>query len=365
MKKLRMKSLKSVLIAIIVFWVFAGVLVGITLPALIAAAKKPIPLEEVDFNGDIDGLYVSGTIYGIYDWYCEETVNNKTVGREYLIDADDYYYIGLHAENSDIKKADALMEATYDYLDGYDDGTELQKYQYEIKGIISPIPSDSLKFLHEYLEWSTMSEEERDMFLPYYIEINKVSEEYDTNQAIFFGIMALILFLAGLLFLVWALNGHYQKSIKKYIAASPNPDIAREKVENFLENTPMVDGLRFNREFVCGQEGATTMFGETSKLVWVYLHTVTHKRNFITIGVTYSLVFCFTDGTRRFVTMKNEQVSRENMQRLYEICPQTVFGYTADLDKMFRKDLAGFLNMKYYPAQANQTNASFNDNYNM
>lgn len=346
MKKLKRKSLQSVLVIVVIFWILAIEMGRAVLPSLFTFLQKPTPWDEVDFSGDIEGLYITGTLYGIYDWYCEETEDGKTTSREYLIPADGYYYMGLYAEGVSMDKADALMEASYAYLSGNDDGTLLQQAQYEVTGTITAIPSQSLDFYHEFLGWSTLDEDTRDMFLPYYIAVNNAGA-LNPPTSITFSILTATFFLLGCLFLFLVFAGHYQKSIKKYIANSPNRDMAREKVEYFLENTPEVDGLRYNLDFICGNEKGTTAFGETSKLVWAYLHTTTHQRYFITINTTYSLVLCFADGCKQSAAVKNEAIGHEHLQKLSELCPQAVFGYSAELDKMFCNDFSGFLNLKY------------------
>ena len=202
MKKLKMRSLKSVILFVIIFWIVAGVVGSSVLPAVKNLFVKPISWDDVDFDGDIEGLYITGTVYGIYDWYCEETLDNRTTGKEYLIDADDKYYMGLHATYSDMDDANALMEASQDYLNGYDDGSDLEDAQYEITGVITKMPDDSLQFYHEYLEWSSMDADERELFLPYYINVDKIGGSYDKVDTIIVSLIALAFFLIGLFMLI-------------------------------------------------------------------------------------------------------------------------------------------------------------------
>lgn len=362
MKTLKLKSFKSVLFFVILFWAIAIIFGIAAAPGLSNATKEPIAWNEVDFSGDIEGLYISGTVYGIYDCYCEETENGTVVAREYLTDADGYYYIALRAEDEDMLAANDLMDATYSYFTGADDGTLLMEHQYEITGVIKKIPSDSLEFFYEYLEWDTMDEETRAYFLPYYIDINKVGN-YDMSGTVIMSIATVVMFGIGLVFLVLVFTGGYQKSVKKYIKNSANPELAREKVENFVETVPEVKGLRYNHEFICGYNKYITVFGETPKLVWIYKQIINHKRYFITVSKTYSIVLGFADGTKQVVGLKNEAIVEEHIQQLQTLCPKAVFGYSADLDKMFRKDLNQFLNLRYnaseqpvQPAESQITN---------
>ena len=343
MKMLKKQSLKSVLVLVILLYVFCAILGAVMIPSLSNASKDPISLDEIDYSGDIDGLYVSGTIYGIYDWYCEETQDDKTIAKEYIIDADDYYYIGLRAEHSDMDAADALLDASTKYLDGLDDGTLLAESQYEVFGVIKAMPEDSLQFYYEYADWCEI---DREIFLPYYIEIGTYGD-YDGTDMILFGILIAFLFGLGTLFLVWALTGHYQKEVKKYIDNSGSPELAASKVDNFLRTTPLVNGMRYNHEFICGNSGATTVFGETPKLAWAYKHVVNHKRYFITVSKSYSIVLGFTDGTRQMAGVKKEAMVDEHLQNLQALCPKAIFGYSAELDQMFRKNLPQFLSLRY------------------
>lgn len=343
MKKLKTQSFLQILPLLILFFGLAFFCLAMGISETSAVADGPTPLEEVDFSGDIDGLYVTGTIYYIYDCYCEETEGDIVTRREYVIDADDYYYMALRADDKEIKAADALCDASYAYYTGEDDGTQLLAAQYEVTGVIEKIPSETLKFYHEYLEWDTMDAESQALFLPYYIRVTDYEAEAGGGIAI-----SIIFFIVGGIFLVMVLSGFYQRSVKKYIKESPSPDLAREKVDNFIESTPKVKGMRYNHEFICGSNTGVTIFGETAKVAWVYLHTTTHRVFLIPVFRVHCLVFGFTDGTKQMAEMKNKKVALEHLEALQQLCPKAVFGYSADLDKMFRKNLSEFLNLKYY-----------------
>ncbi|MBQ8278810.1 MAG: hypothetical protein IJZ23_03120 [Roseburia sp.] len=351
MNTLKMKCFKSVLLYVILFWGMA-IFFGIAAyPGLMNASNGPVLWDEVDFSGDIEGLYVTGTVYGIYDCYCEETEDGTVVAREYLTDADGYYYIALRAEGEDMVAADALTDATYSYFMGEDDGALLVEKQYEITGVIKEIPADSLEIFYEYLDWDNMDEESKATFLPYYIDINKVGN-YDMSGTVIMAVATVIMFVIGLVFLVLVFTGGFLKQVKNYIKNSSNPELAREKVDNFVQNTPEVNGLRYNHEFICGNNKYLTVFGETSKVVWVYKQVVNHKRYFITVGKTYALALGFADGTRHIAVVKNEASADEHIQQLQQLCPNAVFGYSPELDKMFKKDFNQFLTLRYNAPEA-------------
>jgi hypothetical protein len=82
------------------------------------------------------------------------------------------------------------------------------------------------------------------------------------------------------------------------------------------------------------------------------------------VGKSYALMLGFTDGTRQAAGMKNEKIAKDHMQQLSAICPHVVFGYSDDLDKMYRKDMPGFLNLRYNQVQANNTGFETTDLFN-
>lgn len=352
MKMLKKQSLKSCLGLILIFYAMCIFFAIVIAPSLSTAMQEPISLDEVDYTGDIEGLYISGTIYGIYDWYCEDTSDDETIAKEYIIDADNYYFIGLRAEYSDMDDADALLDASTLYLNGADEGTKLQQSQYEIYGIIKPMPAASLEFYYEYADWCEL---DRDMFLPYYIDVNTYGS-YDTFDLVLFCIIILLLFALGTTFIVLPLTGHYQKNIKKYINSSLNAELATAKVENFLSTVSLTNGMRYNHEFIYGSNGATTIFGETEKLVWAYKHIIRHKRYFITVHKSYALILGFADGTQQMASIKKEAFLDEHLANLQTLCPKAIIGYSDDLARMFKKDLPQFLNLRYYaPEQTVET----------
>lgn len=356
MKMLKNQSVKRVILWTILLYFFGGFMFAIAFPAFETFLQKPVTLDEIDFSGEIEGIHVRDTVYGIYDWYCEETENYDTVAKEYIIDANDYYFIGLRAEHRKMNKADHLVEASNQYLDGTDDGTLLVEAQYTIDGVIKAMPYDSERYYYEYADWCEL---DREIFLPYYIDDGSYGS-YDTFDLVFFSIIVIILFGFGTMLLIWAFSGHYQKSISTYINSCPNPAIATEKVENFLSVVPLEKGMRYNHEFIFGTYGPTSVFGETEKLVWAYKHIVTHKRNFITVGKSYSLMLGFADGTIQTVDIATEEILDEHLENLHKLCPKAIFDYSNELEKMFKKDLPQFLSLKYYAPE--QTTEAIENN---
>lgn len=356
MKKLKMKSLKSLIVWIIVLIGIGVFLFPRGFSEMANGLQKPVDLEDIDYSGELDNLKVSGTVVCIYDYYCETTKDGILDSREYIIDGGDDYYIGMLVKKKDMSKAEDLMEASYAYLMGEDtDINKVYEKQYEVTGVIRKMPNDSWDLYKEYMEWDTMTEEEQAMHLPYYLVVNENIGAGSANTW-FFLIAGGVSLILGVYFMIKVLTGGCQKNVTRYIQASSNPEAAREKVEAFFESTPALNGVIFNREFISAQSGSTTVFNEISKLLWIYQIKTTHKRNFITVGVSYELMLGFVDGKKYKIGMKNEEKLQEVMKAIIEVAPQVVAGFDKDLDRMFDKDMSAFRQLRYDAVMAEQQN---------
>ncbi len=348
MKKLKMRSFRALIPTSLLLLLIAAVLFFLSVPSLLRSMEGPMDWDDVDFSKDAEGLYVTGTLYGIYDNYCTTTKDSRVINKDYIIDADDYYYMGLRVESKkDIEKADELLDVSQDYLMGKADQTELNKVQYEVTGIITKMPAEDLTYYNKYINdlegWTT---EDKEVFLPYYLEVNKSGLMTPTVAKILAALGAVIVFIAILLPIL-ALKGFFQRGIRKYIANSSDPDTAALRIEQFLKDTPEVDKIRYNAEFICGQYGASTNFGETRDLVWAYLHVTTNKQYFITVSKTFELMLGYKNSARHSIPMKREALVEKHIRQLSQIAPHIVTGYSESLEKLFISNMDEFLNLRY------------------
>lgn len=353
MKKLRKKSIKTTFGLFFVCVLVGAILICPTIPTWTAANKEPIPWEDIDFEGDIDGLYVTGTLYGVYDEYVanyrhKTLIRGKTLmSKEFIIDANEHYYMGLFVNKEDLDQVEDLMNMSQDYTEGKATYEELEKLQFEVTGTITSIPKDSLQYYNSFVNKAVgIHVNMRSQFLPYYLKMNMV-EGFTIGTARILCISGSLIILFGILMLILAMSGFYQKSIKKYIAKSDSPEMTEARVKRFFENTPETNGMYYNAEFICGQYGSTTIFGETPKIAWIYTRIIKRRRRFFIVSKTHVLVICYANGTRDFVSLKNESAGKHHTTMLTGFCPQAIFGYTDELDNLFSHSLGSFLNLRY------------------
>ncbi|MCM1091986.1 MAG: hypothetical protein NC413_14185 [Muribaculum sp.] len=357
-----MQSFKAVIFQVIVLVIMAvGILVAV-MPSMKMLKEGSMDMDSLDYQGDIDGTYVTGTIYIIYDYYCETSRRGQVVSREYIIDAGEDDYMGMLVQKSDMEQAEKLMEAYYDFIENDGSTDAVYAAQYEVKGTIKKMPSDSQRLYSQYLLQGGISASEREHFLPYYLDIDKVGVAPQWGVYLFL-ILAAGCIIASLFMLISVFSGRYQKEVRQYIASSSSPDMTREHVEEFLKSTANNYGLRCNQEFLCGQQGASTIFRKTADVVWVYTKTVKHKRNFITVARSYYLMVGFVNGSLCTIDAKDERTANAQVDKLATLCPRAITGYAPELEKMFLRDLTSFLNIRYNKTQPSNTEqANFNWN---
>ena len=355
MKERIRKNFSWAWIIVIYLWVQGILNIVAAVPFLANTTTEPIALEKVDFTGDIEGLYVSGSVFQIYDYY-QETYEliSKHTSRDYIIEAGDLHYMGILIGHDELEKADALMYATDSYLSGNADGVKLEDVQFEVTGVIKKMSSDQKEYYYENIGWWKMGDSTRALYLPYYIDTT-IQGDGARAAAVSTATAGIGRFIAGGLILyvvhyVRARYGHYGKAAKNYIRKSPNPGQTATAIKKLMDNTQEADGLLYNRWFICDKYYGRKLFGETKKIAWIY--------KYITKQDTCALCIGFADGTRQVADLENEDMADKHISRLQDLCPQAILGYDRELDIMFQQDINGFLNLRYKQMETKSDNGN-------
>ena len=322
MNSLKLQSFKKFLPIQLMFWILSLLyIIFLWIPTLQHFSSAPIPLEEVDFSGDIENLYVTGTLTANMGYFYEliDLQTKKVDARDYIIPVDDYYFMGLYA-NGTLTMADAnnLLDATVSYYDNTIDETQLAESQYVVTGIIEKMDSSRLAVYEEYL--SELDAETRARFLPYHIRVTTADSEFRFVNS--FGCGAIVL---SILLPVLTISGLFQKNVRKYIKNSPNPTLAREKLLSFLTTTSETDGLRYNKEFICGVCDGFTIIVDTAKVVRMYSQPNSLPFTQLTMSA-YFLIFVLEDGTKKMVELKNAAIAGVHMYHINQLCPWISIG---------------------------------------
>ena len=362
MKALKMQSFKAVIFPVLFMSITAIVILVLFLPSIKLLRDGPVDMDSLDYQSDLDGTYVTGTIDVVYGYYCENIRGSLLLSKEYIIDAGEDDFMGMRVLRTDMEPAEKLMGACRDYLDNGGSTEAISAAQYEVTGTIRKMSADTQRLYSQCLNAAGFDFKQREHFLPYYLDVNAVGLTPPLEVFLFL-IIAAVFLVVSLFMLVSVFSGRYQNEIKKYIANSSSLDMTREHVEEFLKSTAHNYGLRCNQEFICGQQGASTIFRKTADVVWAYPKTVKRKKGLITVMRSHYLMVGFVNGSLCTIDVKSERAASAQVEKLAVLCPRAITGYAKELEKLFFKDLKGFLDIRYNKVQpANQVQGTFNWN---
>ncbi len=289
----------------------------------------------------LDGAYVEDDIYFIYAQYVEEEQyrdnrpTGKITGAQYLIDLDDVYYIGLFTHENDMAEASHLLDASYDYAMGNLPGEMVPVMH--VKGTICAMDNEVSGYYHELADGDAELEA---LMLPYYLNVNRIG----TQTPILVWIMLAVsvaLWLIGIVPLIKAITGGYQKELKKKVASMGEESTMLEKLQLFYGNTSPVCGVRMGSDYVLFQSGPASILLRPWELAWAYQSTTQHRTNGIPSGKTYAAILRTMDGKQYTLSMNKKQV-QELLDAIHATLPGTVLGYTKELESLYKNDRSAF-----------------------
>lgn len=283
--------------------------------------------------------------YYLYEYeYNKQTKRSTTTDYYYVIwtgdeNATDYRYMSIKVPSTYGRRMEEMSENTAN--DMYSDPITF-------KGKIRKLDSEEYDAFKEYFINSGFTEDEINQYtLPYYIDCFDSSNSMDGAY--------LILFCAGVGFLIWGivrmvkgLSGSAVKEFRKTIAAAGFTENAIETDYKSSFSFDKKSTLRVGRLMTYYVSGPKIKGVPNKQIMWAYLNTVTHKRNGITTGTTYNVILRTESmPSGHTFSVPSESVAQNVLQKMNEMFPWVVVGYSEDLKKMFNKDRAQFLQMRY------------------
>lgn len=343
MNKIRMIKLKGYLPQIIMLCIFA--MFGLIMFVVSNHdPEQPVEWESVDFTEDINGLYVHGTLYGIYDSYAEETADGSVTAYEYIIDANEECFMGLRVKKKDFEPIENLLQVSIDYMNGEIDADIFAESKIEVYGTIKKMPEQSWEYYKIAVDWDSMTEEQQAIHLPYYLVLNEGGE--DTSGAAGFGLIFMIFSLMGMAIFVGIALFTKDESIEKYIKNSGQPELARERVEVFLQTATDLHGSKYDDEFIFGALKGKITFGKFEDIVWTYINRTRIRIWFIPINM-YVVKIVFKDGSTQDIGVTFAAQAGDIITIIQQKCPFAIVGYSDDLLKLSKRNFKEFLNLKY------------------
>lgn len=231
------------------------------------------------------------------------------------------------------------------------------------RGKIRKLDGEEYAAFREYFQDAGWSDQEiEDMTLPYYISAYDGTNSMEGAYVILF-FLGVGLLIWGIVRLIKVFTGSYLKGMRKTIEAS---GYTESQIETDYRNAVAFgkkDTIRVGRLMTYYINGATARAVPNNKIMWAYLNTITHRRNGITTGTTYNvMIYDELNAKGRTFTVPNETVAQDVLKKINDMFPWVVVGYTDDLKKMYHKDRAQFLQMRYNTCEHVPVEPGFGNN---
>lgn len=361
LQALKKKSLKSVLFTIII-------LVAILVAGIVTLGHSyllwiqgPTYFESLDDNdiSNLEGSYLSADVDTLIDYYAETVKSesgkpDKTTSREYLmpINTEDMtVYIGLEVPSGSITMADAVVEDTMDMLSDEDGSYQWSGAYVSVSGTVRRMDEETEQLYRNYIYQLGADDDQIGMedgcqFLPLVLVdggIGKTSSQGLIVAAIVGAVILVIL----IRILVLALGGGYQKQIRNYIAATPNPAATEQQLDRFFEATEKDGNVRMNPDWLLYVKGVDSWVLAGNDVVWAYQYTLTRKQyGIITVGKEHAVkVFSASENEKNHchsISVKNEDAAQQLLAKLQNMYPDAVIGYSEEIERQYNADPAGF-----------------------
>lgn len=340
-EELRKKTFKKSLI-----WSVVVLIVGIALIVWKIADLFFIPDFKTLAPDEIGGQFVKLELTENLGGYLEAYEQNSRTGSKRTTGV--YYFILTGDEYStDARIMTLVVPGRYEkrldeMANDFANGAETKPFQ--VRGKIRELNSEDYSYFRSALRQQGFTNDEMDSYTIY----SYIDYAYGPIALNIFFAVGILLTAYGIGRIVKGSKGGYLKKFRSDMAeggfneASIESDYAAAKFYDKKGN------FRVGRLMAYYISGSEIRGLPNNKISWCYQNTVTHRTNGVKTGTTYNVVF-FVEGRKKEITIPvdNEVVAQDVLKRYSAMFPWVVAGYTDELKKLFNKNHAEFLQLRY------------------
>ncbi len=329
--------------------VWAIVIVVLMLAPLLAPLQYLIGPKDLTDEKNLDykkyeGKYVEFEVKYVFGSYMEKISKNtktgsrRTTGYGYVVyNYNDNSCFAAYLPASQKSTMNNLIDQAENiYFYGIE-GTKSVK----VKGTLKKLSGTELRFYNETIEeLEEIIPGITDAAVVYYVD----SESVNRIPTVFVWIIYAVCVFGLIQIVISAVRlstGSAQKQIDKFISAHPG-STEGEIDSDMRAASKVTDSLWAGHHYTVWLEGVKIKILDNTKLVWAYYYRVTGRQN-----ISQVLTF---DLDKKKVPINISKESGEKLLAVYlQTQPQMVVGYKSEIEKQYKKDFAGFLNIAYNP----------------
>jgi len=365
-EELKKKTFKASLVWSIILLIAGGILTFLFADEVFYAATGYEDFEELEPEA-IKNQNVEFAMNANFGCYMEEYEYNEDTGRSktlylyYVIwtgdeNATDFRYMSVKVPADMEKEMEEMCENSFN---------DMYSEPINISGKIKKLDDEEYEYFVEYFEESGWTADDiSEGTLPYYIEV--YNSKGSMVAAHFFA------FLGGVLLIVWGIyriikgskGGYLKKLEKDYTAAGyTESTVASDFNHGFAMNKKA--NFKIGRLMIYYQLGSEFRAIPANKIMWAYLNRVTHRTNGIKTGTSYNIML-MVEGAKTDYSLgvDNEQMALDILEKIDQMFPWVVVGYSDELKRMYTKDRAAFVNLRYNTCEHVAVEPGFESFYN-
>lgn len=367
-EELRKKSFKSTFLLAILFLVGGIVLAGFNAGNAFFATAGYADFTTLKPD-EIKSQLVDVELVENFGCYLEEYSENTTT--HYKTTTDYYYiiYTGAYDDlETDYKFMSIKVPASYgSKMDAMTDNTfnGIVSSPISFSGKIQKLDDEEYDYFVEYWEEMEFTAEEiEEMTLPYYINVFDSKGSQSGVYVVLF-LAGVALAIGGVVLIIRGATGSCLKKLRKDIAAAGYTDSSIESDYGNAVSYGKKGDSKIGRLMIYfNLNSANPRAIPNNKIMWAYQNTTTHRTNGIKTGTTYS-VMLYVEGFKNAFTISvpNEATAQDILKKINEMLPWVVVGYSEDLRKLYNKDRAQFLSLRYNTVEHTAVEPGF-ENFN-
>ncbi len=268
MNVLRKRRRRHVKIYIVIFAICGLFFVG--MQWMFVGAKAYKAWDELDFDSDLNMVYVTDICPSLGGPYYSENHDDDTATELYYIWVDDTHIMPVSLLEYDvIDLAHAYMDAKEQFQAGEITEEAFSKYRFNGMGRLQDISEyDRLDELQQYMEKDAETKGKNIQILPYSMQI--ITKE---SFRLSFGIMTAFVLFCVICIVICIIRTSTccgEKMLVEYRKEQGDTAALRQKLANFFQTKELVYQLWIDREYIAGLYNTTLIFGEIKNLIWAY-----------------------------------------------------------------------------------------------
>ncbi|MBO4478563.1 MAG: hypothetical protein J5757_09595 [Lachnospiraceae bacterium] len=315
----------------------------------------PSKADMMQSMASLDGKYVTfDAEYVIANYIRTETYTTKngvkvgsskltSVGYLVLMTKEagenlDMHFFGIVAPAKSDKTLYALGEDFINYLSG----TGVKPTPYHFTGSVRKVKEKELQYWNNCLDSIGFDE----IFNRKDLEVYTVDYDLVGRSSKGLVIVCLIVMLVAALYAVFHVvfsMMSFDAPVKKFLAVDTRRSMDKLN-DSFAGATKISDDMFISRDYIFYRKGGKIHVIDLSEVVWTYVYTYKGTNYLRLYGINGKLIAAPATGQ-----------APAAVRTIDQLVPHCVCGYNAELNKMFSKDLASFLKLKYYPAKQAQS----------